>query len=256
MPHDTDDDRLLLHALADHELDASTALLLERRLAAEPPLAAEYERILAVTSAMKRLERPAISDAFAARITALASVQPVVAMTAERKQWRADWRAIAALLVLTAALASSLTYSLMSTRDSGSTEDAILSGHRRSLLASSAIDVASSDRHTVRPWFDGKLGVSPPTPDLAAKGFPLVGGRVDVIADQPVPTLVYRHKEHMITVVALPVAHGEDKADGPVVNSTEGYNIIRWTGPGFRYWAVSDLDKAELSTFVEAMRAD
>ena len=249
------DDRLLLHALADDELDASTALALERQIAAEPSLAAEYEQILATKAAVKRLERPPVSDAFSARIASLSPSRPVAAKAPARRDWSHDWRAMAASLLLVAGLSSTLTYGLLPTQVALSPEEEILSGHRRSLLATSAVDVVSSDRHTVRPWLDAKLGVAPPAPDLAAKGFPLVGGRVEVIGNQPVPTLVYRHKEHLITVVAVPLAPGADKAQAPVASTTAGYNIVRWVGPGFRYWAVSDLDAAELSTFVDAVRA-
>lgn len=250
------DDRLLLNAMADDELDASTSLALERRLASDPALAAEYERIRAVKGAMGRLERPAVSDDFAARIAALAN--PPKAPIAERRParrvtWVDDWRAMAASLVVAAVLSSGLTYSLVAPGASQSVEDEIVGGHRRSLLASSAIDVASSDRHTVRPWFDAKLGIAPPTPDLTAKGFPLVGGRVEVVSGQPVPTLVYRRGSHMITVVAKPVASGLTAA--PDASTDEGYNVIRWTSRGFSYWVVSDLDARELDEFVDALRA-
>lgn len=247
------DDRLLLNAMADDELDAATSLALERRLAAEPALAAEYERIRAVKSAMGRLERPAVSDDFAARIAALAKPRATT-HAARGTSWVDDWRAMAASLVVAAGLSSGLTYSLVAPGASQSVEDEIVGGHRRSLLASSAIDVASSDRHTVRPWFDAKLGIAPPTPDLAAKGFPLVGGRVEVVSGQPVPTLVYRHGAHMITVVAKPVASG--LAAQPVASTDEGYNIVRWTSRGFAYWAVSDLDAAQLDAFVAVLRAE
>jgi anti-sigma factor RsiW len=251
------DDRLLLNAMADDELDAATSLALERRLAAEPALAREYERIKAVKAAVGRAERPAVSDDFAARIAALAAPRagaaPVAQRPARRVTWVDDWRAMAAALVVAAGLASGLTYALVAPGASPSAEDEIVGGHRRSLLASSAIDVASSDRHTVRPWLDAKLGVSPPTPDLSAKGFPLVGGRVEVVAGQPVPTLVYRRGPHLITVVAKPVASG--LAAQPVASTDEGYNIVRWTSRGFSYWAVSDLDAPELGAFVDALRA-
>ncbi len=255
MTKQRDDDHLLLNAMADDELDAATTLALERRLAAEPSLAAEYERIRAVRAAMGRLERPVVSDVFAARIAALATTSAVAAPAPTRRvNWMDDWRAMAASLLVAASLSSGLTYSFMSTSATQAVEDEIVGGHRRSLLASSTIDIASSDRHTVRPWFDAKLGVSPPTPDLSAKGFVLVGGRVDVITGQPVPTLVYRHGGHMITVVAKSSASGATKA--PVASTDEGYNIMRWTDRGFSYWAVSDIDASELGTFVDALRAD
>ncbi|MCX8256041.1 MAG: anti-sigma factor, partial [Beijerinckiaceae bacterium] len=189
----------------------------------------------------------------APRAGASAVAPPAAQRPARGVTWIDDWRAMAASLVVAAGLASGLTYALVAPGASPSAEDEIVGGHRRSLLASSAIDVASSYRHTVRPWFDAKLGVSPPTPDLSAKGFPLVGGRVEVVAGQPVPTLVYRRGPHLITVVAKPVAAG--LAAQPIASTDEGYNIVRWTSRGFSYWAVSDLDAPELGAFVEALRA-
>jgi anti-sigma factor RsiW len=253
----SEDDRLLLNALADGELDAATVLALERRLEQEPALSTEYERICAVKAAMARLDRPQASEAFMARIAALTEAPASAGVPSKRKSWEPDWRLMAASLLLVSVLSSGLTYSIVSNGGGSlSVEDEIVSGHRRSLLASSAFDIASSDRHTVRPWLDAKLGVSPPTPDLAAKGFPLVGGRVDVIAGMPVPSLVYRRNGHTITVVAIPTRSGEDRTAPPAASSDAGYNIVRWASPGFSYWAVSDLDKAELDSFVEAMRTE
>ena len=263
MARDTSNDTLLLHALADDELDAATSFALEQRMAADPALAADYDRIRAVKMAMSRLERPVVSDAFEVRIAALGAVRPLSAArpTRPRTEWWpvGDWRAVAASLVLTACLASGTTYQFLAQKDGGTIEEGILDGHRRSLLAASPIDIASSDRHTVRPWFDAKLGLSPPTPDLAAQGFTLVGGRVDVVGGRPVPSLVYRHKEHLITVVAMPAAPGaegtQDSAAPSAARSMGGYNVVRWRGPGFGYWAVSDLDAGELDVFVQALRS-
>ena len=255
---DRPNDQLLLHALADGELDAAAALALEQKLAADAALAEDYARILATKIAMARLERPTVSEDFSARIAALAAppaASPVAKPNLARWAWpEADWRAMAASLVVTACLASGITYSLVAPDRSSVVEEAVVSAHRRALLAASPFDIASSDRHTVRPWLDAKLGLSPPTPDLSKAGFPLVGGRVDVIADRPVPSLVYRHNEHLITVIAVPVAPGSDVAEAPESSAAGGYNIVRWSQPGFRYWAISDLDPTELGTFVEAMR--
>lgn len=256
MTSQSDNDRLLLHALADQELDAADALALERRLAADPALAADYARIIALKEAVKSVGKPAVSDDFAARIAALAHGHPPGTIEAKNRSaiWP-DWRALAASMVVTAFLASGATYLLTASRSDVAVEHMIASGHRRSLLAASPIDIASSDRHTVRPWFDGKLGVSPPTPDLSAAGFPLVGGRVDVVANEPVPTLVYRHNQHLITLVAIPAKGNEAGATEPESKVVDGYNMIEWREKGFLYWAVSDLDIGALKTFVAAIRA-
>jgi anti-sigma factor RsiW len=256
MMSDANNDHLLLHALADQELDAADALALERRLATEPALAADYERIIALKQAVKSVGKPAVSEEFTGRIAALARGPSALAGEAKgRRMIWPDWRALAASIILTAFVASSATYMLIAPRGDAAIEDLIADGHRRSLLAASPIDIASSDRHTVRPWFDGKLGVSPPTPDLSAAGFPLIGGRVDVVANAPVPTLVYRHNQHLITLVAIPAKGDETEGPQPETKVVDGYNMIHWRDKGFRYWAVSDLDVAGLKTFVEAVRA-
>jgi anti-sigma factor RsiW len=248
------DDNLLLHALADQELDAATALALEQRIDANPALAAEYEKIVVIKTAVTGLEKPSVSKEFAGRIAAIAgSAAP--ARAGRATTWGiVDWRPLAASVVLTAFLASGATYMLTVPRGETAIEDAIANDHRRSLLAASPIDIASSDRHTVRPWFDSKLGLSPPTTDLSAAGFPLVGGRVEVIAGDAVPTLVYRHNKHLITLVAIPVESGDSATLAPALKVIDGYNMMHWKFGGFQYWAVSDLDPAGLETFVDDLR--
>jgi anti-sigma factor RsiW len=120
----------------------------------------------------------------------------------------------------------------------------------RSLMASQPFDIASSDRHTVKPWFNGKLPESPRVVDLASQGFPLAGGRIDVIGLTPVPTLVYRHRLHVISLTALPARLG---AASP--RAIDGYNIVDWTDGDITYWAVSDVSAPDLEEFARAFRA-
>lgn len=248
-------EHLLLHALADHELDAATALSLEARMAAEPALAAEYARILALKEHVKSLGKPMISEDFVARITAIGA--PPKPVPWQRRILSVDhpsWRGLAAGIVLTAFIASGSTYFLVPPRGESAIEDQIADDHRRSLLAASPTDILSSDRHTVRPWFEQKLGLSPPTIDLSSEGFPLVGGRVEVIGGNAVPTLVYRRRQHLITLVAIPQGAGQ-AAETPSAKVVDGYNMIHWAGGGFAYWAISDLDADELQSLVAALRA-
>jgi anti-sigma factor RsiW len=126
----------------------------------------------------------------------------------------------------------------------------IFDSHLRSLLASSLVDVPSSDRHTVKPWFQGRLGFSPTVPDLAEEGFVLVGGRLEVIHQQRAAALVYKRREHVINLFIA-----ETRAAGPEESSQEqGYNLIFWTDRGLSYWAVSDLNQPELSSFAKLIR--
>lgn len=248
-------EHLLLHALADHELDAATALSLEARMAADPALADEYARIVALKDRVKGLPRQEVSPDFAARIMAIADNKSSPRRARILSLDHPSWRALAACVVLTAFLASAGTYLVTAPRGDAAIEDEIANDHHRSLLASSQTDVLSSDRHTVKPWFDQKLGLSPPTIDLASEGFPLVGGRVEVVAGDAVPALVYRRRQHLITVVAIPQAAGQDRAEPPRAAVADGYNMVRWAAGGFKYWAISDLDAEELQTFVAALEA-
>lgn len=244
----SEDELIALNALADGELDTAAAATLEQRIVADAALRDAYDTIVAARAAMAGLERPAVSDEFRRRMESLAEPQKpsAAAPRSARRSMPAGWQNIAAAVVITAFLASGLTW-LVAVPRSASLDDLIASSHRRSLLAASPVDVLSSDRHTVKPWLDARLGVSPPAPDLAAQGYPLVGGRVDVLGQRPVPTLVYRHNEHVISVVAVP---GEAADAAPVETASGGFNMVRWRADGFEFRAVSDLEPDELETFV------
>jgi anti-sigma factor RsiW len=255
LPTDPQDLILLVNALVDGELDAATALALERRLDADRTLAAEHARIVALKEAVGRLPRPGVSPEFYARIAALGAEEKTVSQPLASRRRSFDWRAMAASIVVTAFLASSVTYWAIPSNPPANIADAIAGSHRQALLAASPIDILSSDRHTVKPWLDARIGVSPPTVDLSADGFTLLGGRVDVIAGAPVPALVYRYNEHLITVVALPRRQGTEDVAKAVPLSADGFNLVHWTDSAFTYWATSDMEKDELDAFVAHFRA-
>lgn len=123
-------------------------------------------------------------------------------------------------------------------------EASALSAHMRSLVQDSTTQIASSDRHTVRPWFAGRLEFAPAVQDLSAQGFPLQGGRLDVIGERRVAALVYKRRLHVINVFVWPIAN--DNSTEPRLTTTKGYNLLSWSRGGMRYVAVSDLNSAEL----------
>jgi anti-sigma factor RsiW len=127
--------------------------------------------------------------------------------------------------------------------------DQVVAGHVRSLLAAHLVDVTSSDQHTVKPWFDGKIDFAPVVRDLAADGFPLVGGRLDYLDDKTVVALVYQRNKHPINLFVTP-APGKSNTS-PTLASRRGYNVFSWTNGEMKYCAVSDLNQAELRQFTQ-----
>ena len=242
----TDNDLLLLNAYIDGELDPAHALEFERRLAANSALAKERVRIEALRNAMReRLPRETASPALRRRVAALARPQPFAI------NWRTGWAFMAASLAMAFAAGSVASLVAISPGGREPTAELLVASHMRGLMATQAVDVASSDRHTVKPWFNGKLPQSPRVVDLAAQGFPLVGGRIDVIGLTPVPTLVYRARQHVISLTALAWSRGASLPHHPI----DGYNLVEWTDGQLAYWAVSDLAAPELEDFAKAFRA-
>jgi anti-sigma factor RsiW len=241
----TEDDRLLLNAYIDGELDPAHALEFERRLADDPALANERARIEALRGAMReRLPREIASPALRRRVAAIARPRPLPAGR------RYGWAAMAASAAVAFAAGSIATFVALGPGSHEPASELLVASHERALMASQPIDVASSDRHTVKPWFNGKLPQSPRVVDLTAQGFSLVGGRIDVINLMPAPTLVYRIRQHVISLTALPASHRA----GTPIRPIDGYNVVEWTDGPLTYWAVSDLAAPELENFAKAFR--
>ena len=136
---------------------------------------------------------------------------------------------------------------------SSSTADEVVNEHVRSLMAEHLFDVRSTDQHTVKPWFLGKLDFAPPVVDLAPIGFPLVGGRLDYLDGRPAAALVYQRQKHTINVFVVPNQESALAATG--AQSVRGFHVRHWIRDGMSFWAVSDLNDAELSEFARALQS-
>jgi anti-sigma factor RsiW len=183
-----------------------------------------------------------------------ASRAPAIFISAARPLARAGWWKLLAAGLAIAVASSATTYTVTSARRGGEsavTEEAVVESHIRSLMPGHLIDIASSNQHNVKPWFNGRIDSSPQVPGLDSSGFNLVGGRLDYVAGRRVSAVVYGRRQHLINVYSWPEA-GRDEA--PASSETHGYHLIRWRNDNIEYWVASDLNAAELSQFVSSFQ--
>jgi anti-sigma factor RsiW len=236
------DNSLLVHGYLDGELDPAHALELEHAIAADPVLATERDR----TQALSHL----IRDRFASERAPSGLRSRIESAVGLRREWpRPSWSMLAAASVLVAVMTSGTTWLTLREPQTDATE-MVVADHLRALMAPQPTDVSSSDRHTVKPWFNGRVPQAPKVVDLTREGYPLIGGRIDVIGRVPVPTLVYRHRQHLISVTALPA----DGVKSPARRTIAGFNVLDWSDSAVHYWAVSDLGATDLDGFAKAFR--
>lgn len=231
----------------DGELDPAATLEVERHLRGCARCAAiaghERELRLAYRNRSLRFEAP---EELAPRVRrALAARAGAERVRRVRPRQRL---AIAASFVLAVALTALVTRLAVAPSGEPALLGQVLSSHVRSLLPEQLTEVASSDQHTVKPWFAGKLDFSPPVTDLAAEGFPLVGGRVDVLDGRPVAALVYRRRLHVINLFSWPSAQGPIPPPG--MSERNGYHMVAWSRSGMAFAAISDVEPRELNRFV------
>ena len=242
MNMDHDQIRERLHAYSDGELDVVDAREIEQHLR-------ECEDCRGVDRQIRALRDALTNSAPAYRAPARLRrmcTPPCGAKQKPARQIISPWLVFAtgatcAVLFLAFAL-------FQTTRASrNAIVDQIVANHVRSLLAAHLVDVASSDQHTVKPWFDGKIDFAPEVRDLSADGFPLVGGRLDYLEGKTVVALVYQRSKHPINLFVALAATNRDTA--PTTITRRGYNLVHWTRGEMEYWAVSDLNAGELRQF-------
>ncbi|MDR3456662.1 MAG: anti-sigma factor [Verrucomicrobiae bacterium] len=235
------DIRRLLHAHVDGELDAANSLELERHLKTCAECATEAKSLRSFSAALR--EAPGLYSRAPASLR-----NHVRELAGESKgESRARGTDLSWLWKFFAVGATAFVLLTLVLRPAGMSErDQLLNeavaGHVRSLMVEHLMDVASSDQHTVKPWFDGKLDFAPDVKDFAADGFPLVGGRLDYLGGRAVAALVYKHNKHFINVFVWPET-GDMK---PETTNLRGYSIINTAAHGLRYCLVSDLNAKEL----------
>ena len=189
------------------------------------------------------------SDALRDRVNA----QVMDMARAERGPAIGRWMALAASFVAVSFVSWNAALMTAASRDDA-IENEVLTAHVRSLMIPGRfVDVESTDQHTVKPWFAGKIDFAPPVRDLAADGYPLTGGRLDYVDGHPVAALTYKVRQHPMNVFVWPDAGASDSA--PKMQSMKGYSIAHWTRAGMRYWAVTDAGPQEISRFAELMAA-
>ena len=180
-----------------------------------------------------------------------AAARGSAAPSATRWRWHwPRWALVGVGFACGIVLSSSVALVAVSQRAVDRLQAELVGSHVRALMVSHLTDVASSDQHTVKPWFQGKIDYSPSVKDLAQDGFPLVGGRLDYVGGKPVAALVYRRNGHMINLFVWP----ESAVISRSVSTQEGYNVVRWNQDGMMYSAVSDLNLKELRAFCELMQ--
>jgi anti-sigma factor RsiW len=242
-----DETEVLVHALIDGELDAGHAREVENHIAACPRCAKE---LVAYREMSKAITGADLS------YTAPASLRRRIEATlpeARVPNRRSVLRGFAMGSAVSAIAASGIVAIVLRSDDEARIKSELVSAHLRSLQAGHLTDVLSTDQHTVKPWFNGKLDVAPPVVDLTTQGFTLIGGRLDYVDARAVGAIVYRRRLHVINLFVTQTASTEHS--GAKTETFQGFNIRSWSDGGLNYWAVSDLAPDELAEFADKFQA-
>ena len=241
----------LVDAYVDRELDLVKSLELERHLSECGACSERKAGLLALRSAVSTVYHtpPASLQKRVMSGVRKASTKGAMPRASLVMPWR--WIGVAASVALVLVVSwSAFRLSVRPSPDELLGRD-VVSNHVRSLMVDHIADVPSSDQHTVKPWFNGKLDFSPPVINLGEQGFALVGGRLDYVHGRTVAALVYKRRQHLINLFIWPT-NGSDRSEQ--TETHQGYNVIHWCQTDMSYWAVSDLNANELREFVELAR--
>lgn len=233
-------------AYVDGELSVRESAEFEQALTVCPECRRRLQTARTISGLLRDLPTERTPDLLRARIERDLRESVGVAEL-QARPWR-RWAAIAASLIV-AVSAGWLGGTLTSL--GGRQSDEMVAGYLRVAMADNPVEVASSDRHTVKPWFAGRIDYSPPVHDLTAEGFPLVGGRLDVVAGRKVSVLVYRRNQHRVVLSLWPASAGGNTA--PTVTQRDGFALAEWRHAGFDLRAVSDISPSEMSSFATAV---
>jgi anti-sigma factor RsiW len=242
-----------LHLYFDGELDTVAAVAFEKHLETCAQCRADLAEFREIRRQLQtELGRSTAGEGLRARIaTSLVPQVPERDTARPRPAQRWGWQRLAAAAAVVAMVSSGTTFYLEQPSEEALWTRGIVSAHERALLAGHTIDVASSNRHTVKPWFSGKTTVAPLVIDLADAGFPLIGGRLDVPTDRAEPAIVYGAGHHVISLYMRPAA-GEA---APSLRKVDGFSVLTWRAQGFAFTAVSDADGTEVGAFQKAFAA-
>ena len=243
-----DEIRELLHAHVDGELDLVNAREIETHLADCEECRRTGERIRELRQALTTA-----APSYGAPAHLRRSIRAALRREASTEEKNVSFWPLFAASAAFAVLILGLVFFTTNRGPRESTlADEVIGNHVRSLLATHLVDVASSDQHTVKPWFDGKIDFAPDVHDFSMSGFPLVGGRLDYLDGKTVVALVYQRNKHPINVFIMPTS-GRSSDRTPVSITRRGYNLLSWTHRDMRYWAVSDLNETELRQFASLL---